>query len=260
MNTPTDHPVLQVENLDIFYGTFQAVRKVSFDVRPGEIFGLLGPNGAGKTSTLSAAEGLIKPTSGTVRVAGYDIRRQPIYARACMGVQLQATSFQPELTVGEIIKLYAGLYGVELSNDKLRAILSEIMLLDHIDKRYGQLSGGQQQRVSLVIATIHNPELVLMDEPTTGLDPQSRRQLWTRIEAMRDKGHGILLTTHSMEEAESICDRIAIIDHGNIIAIDTPQAIIDKNRERPEVIRASRRGKITLEDVFIGLTGAEVRA
>jgi ABC-2 type transport system ATP-binding protein len=260
MKTTTDQPVLQVENLDIFYGNFQAVRNVSFEVRPGEIFGLLGPNGAGKTSTLSAAEGLIKATSGTIRVAGYDIRRQPLYARACMGVQLQATSFQPELTVGEIIMLYAGLYGVDFNPDQLLAILRDIKLQDQVAKRFGQLSGGQQQRISLVIATIHNPPLVLMDEPTTGLDPQSRRQLWARIEAMRDKGHGILLTTHSMEEAEAICDRIAIIDHGRIITTDSPQAIIDNNRERAEVIQASRRGKITLEDVFIGLTGEEVRA
>jgi ABC-2 type transport system ATP-binding protein len=259
MTTSTDHPVLQVENLDIHYGKFQAVRNVSFEVRPGEIFGLLGPNGAGKTSTLSAAEGLIRASSGTIRVGGYDIRRQPIYARACMGVQLQATSFQPELTVGEIITLYAGLYGVALSSNQLHAILTDIKLQDHIGKRFGQLSGGQQQRVSLVIATIHDPRLVLMDEPTTGLDPQSRRQLWVRIEAMRDKGHGIVLTTHSMEEAEAVCDRIAIIDHGQIITIDTPQAIIDNNRDRPEVVQASRRGRITLEDVFIGLTGEALR-
>jgi ABC-2 type transport system ATP-binding protein len=259
MNKPTDQPVLQVENLNIFYGDFQAVKNVSFEVRPGEIFGLLGPNGAGKTSTLSAAEGLVKPTSGTIRVTGYDIGRQPLYARACMGVQLQATSFQPELTVVEIIRLYAGLYGEEMSNDRVNSILSEIKLRDHADKKFGQLSGGQQQRVSLVIATIHNPPLVMMDEPTTGLDPQSRRQLWARIEAMRDKGHGILLTTHSMEEAESLCDRIAIIDHGRIITTDSPQSIIDTNRENPEVRSASRRGRVTLEDVFIGLTGEAVR-
>ncbi len=260
MNTSTNHPVLQVENLDIYYGNFQAVRNVSFEVLPGEIFGLLGPNGAGMTSTLSAAEGLIKASSGTISVAGYDIRRQSLYARACMGVQLQATSFQPELTIGEVIMLYAGLYGVNFNPDQLMAILRDIKLQDQVNKRFGQLSGGQQQRISLVIATIHDPQLVLMDEPTTGLDPQSRRQLWARIEAMRDKGHGILLTTHSMEEAEAICDRIAIIDHGRIITTDSPQAIIDNNRERPEVIQASRRGKITLEDVFIGLTGEEVRA
>jgi ABC-2 type transport system ATP-binding protein len=260
MNTSNNYPVLQVEGLNIYYGNFQAVRNVSFEVRPGEIFGLLGPNGAGKTSTLSAAEGLLKPSTGTVRVAGYDIAKQPLYARACLGVQLQATSFQPELTLTEIIQLYAGIYGVTLPQNQLDAILRDIKLQDHAAKRYGQLSGGQQQRVSLVIATIHDPRLVLMDEPTTGLDPQSRRQLWERIEAMRDKGHGIVLTTHSMEEAEAVCDRIAIIDHGQIITIDSPQAIIDNNRDRPEVIRASRKGKITLEDVFIGLTGADVRA
>ena len=260
MNTPTNQPVLQVENLDVRYGSFQAVRKVSFEVLPGEIFGMLGPNGAGKTSTLSAVEGLLKPSSGTIRVAGYDSRKQPFHVRASMGVQLQSTSFQTELTVAEIIQLYAGIHGISLNTEKTAAILTDIKLQDSANKRFGQLSGGQQQRVSLVIATLHNPPLVLMDEPTTGLDPQSRRQLWERMEAMRDRGHAILLTTHSMEEAESVCDRIAIIDHGQIITIDTPQAIIDDNRDNPEVIRASRRGKITLEDVFIGLTGSTVRS
>ena len=259
MSNSSRQPVLQVEGLDIWYGNFQAVKKVSFEVMPGEIFGLLGPNGAGKTSTLSAVESLIKPSAGAIRVAGYDTRRQTLYARACMGVQLQSTSFQPELTVAEILYLYAGIYGMSLDRQRLDTILRDIKLLDAAGKRFGQLSGGQQQRVSLVIATIHNPPLVLMDEPTTGLDPQSRRQLWVRIEDMRNKGHGVLLTTHSMEEAESVCDRIAIIDHGRIITIDTPQAIIDTNRDRPEVIHASRKGKITLEDVFIGLTGADVR-
>jgi ABC-2 type transport system ATP-binding protein len=259
MNTQ-HQPVLEVENLDVRYGNFQAVRQVSFHVQPGEIFGLLGPNGAGKTSTLSAVEGLLKPTAGAIRVAGYDNNEQPLHARASMGVQLQSTSFQSELTISEIIRLYAGIHGVTLTNERLSSILDAIQLKDAATKRYGQLSGGQQQRVSLVIATIHNPPLLLMDEPTTGLDPQSRRQLWERMEAMRDKGHAILLTTHSMEEAESVCDRIAIIDHGQIITTDTPQAIINDNRDRPEVIHASRRGRITLEDVFIGLTGAAVRS
>ncbi|HVU56330.1 MAG TPA: ABC transporter ATP-binding protein [Puia sp.] len=253
-------PVLQVDSLNVYYGSFHAVHNVSFEVRPGEIFGLLGPNGAGKTSTLSAVEGLLKPQSGNITVAGYSTREKPLYARANMGVQLQSTSFQPELTITEIIQLYAGIYGVDLSKEQVATILTNIKLQDSADKKYGQLSGGQQQRVSLVIATIHDPQLVLLDEPTTGLDPQSRRQLWIRIEAMRDKGHGILLTTHSMEEAEAVCDRIAIIDHGRIIATDTPQALIDGNRDKPEVIQASRKGKITLEDVFIGLTGTEVRS
>ncbi|HEY4206626.1 MAG TPA: ABC transporter ATP-binding protein [Puia sp.] len=253
-------PVLQVDNLNVYYGSFHAVSDVSFEVRAGEIFGLLGPNGAGKTSTLSAVEGLLKPQSGNISVSGYSTREAPLYARANMGVQLQATSFQPELTITEIIQLYGGIYGVDLSKEQVAAILTNIKLNDAANKKYGQLSGGQQQRISLVIATIHDPRLVLLDEPTTGLDPQSRRQLWARIEAMRDKGHGILLTTHSMEEAESVCDRIAIIDKGRIIVTDTPQTIIDSHRDMPQVIQASRKGRITLEDVFIGLTGEEVRS
>ncbi len=203
---------------------------------------------------------MLKPQGGKITVNGYDALTKPLYARASMGVQLQATSFQPELTVGEILKLYAGIYGVNLTREMLTRILTEINLADAAGKKYGELSGGQQQRVSLVIATIHDPSLVMLDEPTTGLDPQARRQLWERIEAIREKGHAVLLTTHSMEEAESVCDRIGIIDHGVVIAIDTPQGMIDRHRDDPEVIKASRRGRITLEDVFIGLTGKAVRS
>lgn len=252
--------VLNIEGLNVSYGNFQAVKDVSFYVEAGEIFGLLGPNGAGKTSTLSSVEGLVNYNSGAITVAGYDIKTKPLHARAAMGVQLQATSFQPELNITEILKLYAGIYGVKLTDADLQKILTDINLKEHEKKRFGQLSGGQQQRVSLVISTIHNPRLVLLDEPTTGLDPQSRRQLWERIEAIRENGNGVVLTTHSMEEAESVCDRIGIIDHGKIIAIDTPQALIEKHRNDPEVIAISRRGKVTLEDVFIALTGREVRA
>jgi ABC-2 type transport system ATP-binding protein len=252
--------VLQVRGLNIFYGNFQAVNNVSFEVKSGEIFGLLGPNGAGKTSTLNAVEGLLLPKSGEISIAGFNIRKQPIHAKANMGVQLQSTSFQPELTITEIIELYAGLYGVELNIDKLNTILKDIKLEEAASKRFSQLSGGQQQRLSLVISTIHDPILVILDEPTSGLDPQSRRHLWERYEAIRGKGHAILLTTHSMEEAESICDRIAIIDHGRVIAIDTPENLIDMHRNDPSVVSVSRRGKITLEDVFIGLTGRTVRS
>lgn len=257
---PASAPVLEVLNLNVTYGEFQAVKNVSFNVQAGEIFGLLGPNGAGKTSSLSAVEGLLVPESGIIRVAGYDVKTQPLFARANMGVQLQATSFQPELNVAEIIRLYAGIYGVDMTCEKLDSILSNINLREAGTKKFGQLSGGQQQRVSLVIALIHEPKLVLLDEPTTGLDPQARRQLWERMEFLRNQGHSILLTTHSMEEAEAVCDRIAIIDHGQVICTDTPQVLIDTHRNNPEVIRASRRGKITLEDVFIGLTGSQTRA
>jgi ABC-2 type transport system ATP-binding protein len=255
----TDTNILTVAGLNVNYGNFQAVKDVFFDVRKGEIFGLLGPNGAGKTSTLSAIEGLLKPQSGTIMVDGYNAQEKPLHARASLGVQLQSTSFQAELHVIEVLQLYAGVYGLSLTKSDILAILKNINLEDQAQKKFGELSGGQQQRVSLVIATIHNPRLVLLDEPTTGLDPQSRRQLWERIEAIREKGHAILLTTHSMEEAESVCDRIAIIDHGKIIEIDTPQALIDKHKNEPEVIAVSRRGRITLEDVFIALTGKEIR-
>ncbi len=256
----TGNYILQVKGLNVYYGTFHAVHDVSFDVLPGEIFGLLGPNGAGKTSTLSAVEGLLKPRSGSVIIAGYDTREKPLHAHAVIGVQLQATSFQPELTVIEVLQLYAGIYGIDMSKEKLVRILHDIKLQDAAGKKFGQLSGGQQQRVSLAIATMHDPRLVLLDEPTTGLDPQSSRQLWERMETMREKDHAVLLTTHSMEEAEAVCDRIAIIDHGRIIAIDTPQSLINTHRSNPEVISVSRRGKITLEDVFIGLTGKAIRS
>jgi ABC-2 type transport system ATP-binding protein len=250
---------LRVDDLSISYGSFKAVKEVSFHVKPGEIFGLLGPNGAGKTTSLSAIEGLIKADSGTIIVAGYDMKQQSLRAKANMGVQLQSSNFQQELTAPEIIELYAGLYGLPRLNGSLHGIMKELKLEDSFKKKFSQLSGGQQQRVSLYIATIHNPQLVLLDEPTTGLDPQSRRQLWERIEALRDKGNGIVLTTHSMEEAEAVCDRIAIIDHGRIIATDTPALLIEKHRNDPDVIAASRRGKITLEDIFIGLTGRTIR-
>ncbi|HTL07684.1 MAG TPA: ABC transporter ATP-binding protein [Chitinophagaceae bacterium] len=252
--------VLQVEGLHVTYGNFKAVDNVSFHVRAGEIFGLLGPNGAGKTSTLSCVEGLLQAQAGSITVAGYDVKLQPLHARANLGVQLQTTNFQPELTVAEILQLFAGIHGVPLTRERLQEILVSIKLEDAAHKRYGQLSGGQQQRVSLVIAMVHNPRLVLLDEPTTGLDPQSRRQLWERMEGLRDNNHGILLTTHSMEEAEAVCDRIGIIDHGRIIAIDSPQVLIDNHRNDPAVISVSRKGKITLEDVFIGLTGTTVRS
>jgi ABC-2 type transport system ATP-binding protein len=255
-----DNYILTVSGLNVFYGSLHAVQDISFNVLPGEIFGLLGPNGAGKTSTLSAIEGLFKPRSGRIDIAGYDTNEKPLHARAAIGVQLQATSFQPELTVTEILQLYAGLYGIAMNKEQTLAILRGINLETSANKKFGQLSGGQQQRVSLAIATMHEPRMVLLDEPTTGLDPQSRRQLWDRMESIRQKGHAVLLTTHSMEEAEAVCDRIAIIDHGRLIAIDTPQVLIDSNRTNPEVIKASRRGKITLEDVFIGLTGKAIRS
>ncbi|HZZ99483.1 MAG TPA: ABC transporter ATP-binding protein [Candidatus Paceibacterota bacterium] len=251
--------ILEVNDIRISYGDTKAVDGVSFSVMPGEIFGLLGPNGAGKTSTLSAIEGLLKPQHGSVHVAGFDIFQKPLNARVNMGIQLQSTSFQLDLHVSEIVALYSSLYGLNLSAQDIKSILEEVQLQDHAEKKAGQLSGGQQQRLALVIATLHNPQLLLLDEPTTGLDPQSRRQLWERIERMRDSGRSILLTTHSMEEARAICDRVAIIDHGQLITIGNPLALIEQYKDDPDVIALSRRGEVTLEDVFIALTGRHIR-
>jgi ABC-2 type transport system ATP-binding protein len=250
--------VLDVSDLSVSYRSVKAVDHVSLHINRGEIFGLLGPNGAGKTSTLSAIEGLVKPESGAVLVDGIDVRRHPALARSKMGVQLQATSFQPQLNVRQIVQLYAGLYGIEMLEGQITDGLDAIGLGHESQRLFKQLSGGQQQRLSLFIALIHNPVLLLLDEPTSGLDPQSRRQLWSRMEHLRDQGGSILLTTHSMEEAQAVCDRVAIIDHGSVLATDTPEELILQHRDDP-LVRQAARGAVTLEDVFIGLTGSEIR-
>jgi ABC-2 type transport system ATP-binding protein len=255
--SPSLQSALAVSDLRVTYGTKVAVDGVALDVREGEIFGLLGPNGAGKTSALSAIEGLVRPAAGSILVGGVDARSHPLEAKAQMGVQLQSTSFQADLNILEIVRLYAGLYGLKLSDEELRSRLSEIELQDDGSKRFLELSGGQQQRLSLLISTIHDPPLALLDEPTAGLDPQSRRQLWDRIEGFRKEGHSVLLTTHSMEEAQAVCDRVAIMNHGKIITVDTPEGLIRAHRDDPRV-REVARGEVTLEDVFIGLTGREV--
>jgi ABC-2 type transport system ATP-binding protein len=250
--------ILQVGDLTVAYGPKTAVDAISFEIRRGEIFGLLGPNGAGKTSTLSAIEGLVRPQSGSILLNSIDIRRHPTQARARMGVQLQATSFQSELKITEIVRLYAGLYGLRLSDQQIADGLRVIGLEDEASKPFRQLSGGQQQRLSLYIAVVHDPALLLLDEPTAGLDPQSRRQLWGRIEHIRQEGGSILLTTHSMEEAQAVCDRVAIMDNGRLLTVEGPHDLIEKHKNDPRV-RAVARGEVTLEDVFIGLTGSEIR-
>jgi ABC-2 type transport system ATP-binding protein len=255
---PSPEAILEVQDLTVAYGAKVAVSEVTFQIRRGEIFGLLGPNGAGKTSTLSAVEGLIKPRSGTVLLDGLDIRRNALEAKSRMGVQLQATSFQAELTIKQIIRLYAGLYGLALDDEEITRRLREVGLYAEADKPFKQLSGGQQQRLALQIAVVHEPALLLLDEPTAGLDPQSRRQLWGRIEHLRQQGGSILLTTHSMEEAQAVCDRVAIIDHGTLLTAETPRDLIQKHKDDPRV-REVARGPVTLEDVFIGLTGSEIR-
>jgi ABC-2 type transport system ATP-binding protein len=250
--------VLSVHDLTVAYGSKIAVDGISFEIRRHEIFGLLGPNGAGKTTTLSAIEGLRRPRSGGVVLNGADIVHQPALAKSQMGVQLQSTGFQSELTVRQVARLYSGLYGVVRSDEELDRALADIGLGRELDRTTKQISGGQLQRLSLFVAVIHDPMLLLLDEPTTGLDPQSRRHLWARIERIRDEGGSILLTTHSMEEAQAVCDRVAIIDHGRVLAVDTPAHLIEQHRDDPLVLAAAR-GPVTLEDVFIGLTGSEIR-
>jgi ABC-2 type transport system ATP-binding protein len=250
--------VLRVSDLSVSYGRRTAVDCITFQIERGEIFGLLGPNGAGKTSTLSAIEGLLTPRSGQVLVDGIDARTRPLEAKARLGVQLQASSFQSELSIEQIARLYGGLYGMRLSADEIGASMLAIGLKQESGKRFKQLSGGQQQRLALYIATIHDPLLLLLDEPTAGLDPQSRRSLWRRIEQLRGEGSSILLTTHSMEEAQAVCDRVAIIDHGALLALGTPADLIAEHQNDPRVLEVAH-GPVTLEDVFIGLTGSEIR-
>jgi ABC-2 type transport system ATP-binding protein len=258
LDEPGPKPILEISDLLVQYGSRTAVDRVGLEIGQGEIFGLLGPNGAGKTSTLSAIEGLVKPQSGRIEVDGIDVLRYPIEAKARMGVQLQSSSFQAELTIEQIARLYAGLYGVSLSRADIADRMSDIGLHSELGKPFKKLSGGQQQRLALFIAVIHRPRLLLLDEPTAGLDPQSRRQLWARIERLRADGGSILLTTHSMEEAQAICDRVAIIDHGKLQAVASPDELIAQHRDDPRVL-AVAHGEVTLEDVFIGLTGSDIR-
>ncbi|WP_285727402.1 ABC transporter ATP-binding protein [Psychromicrobium xiongbiense] len=257
-NDPPAPSVLDVHEVTVTYGERTVVDSVSFQIQRGEIFGLLGPNGAGKTSTLSAIEGLVRPASGRLLVDGIDVARQPLDVKVRLGVQLQSSSFQAELTIEQIARLYGGLYGMDLSKERIRESLRTIGLGEELGKKFKQLSGGQQQRLALFIATIHNPLLLLLDEPTAGLDPQSRRSLWRRIEQLQMEGNSILLTTHSMEEAQAVCDRVAIIDHGTLVTVGTPTELINQHRDDPRV-RAAAHGEPTLEDVFIGLTGSEIR-
>ncbi len=249
---------LRVRGLRVTYGSTVAVDGIALDVRQGEIFGLLGPNGAGKTSALSAIEGLLRPAAGDVTIGDVDARAHQLRAKGRLGVQLQSTSFHSNLTLVEIVRLYAGLYGVAFSPAQMSDRLAEINLQAEAGKRFRELSGGQQQRFSLLVATIHDPPLVLLDEPTAGLDPQARRQLWNRIERFRKERRSILLTTHSMEEAQAVCDRVAIMDQGKIIVVDTPAGLIEAHRDDPRV-REVAHGEVTLEDVFIGLTGRALR-
>lgn len=216
-------PVVEVRDLVKRYGSLAAVDGVSFSVEKDEIFGVLGPNGAGKTTMVEMIEGLRKPDSGSIRVLGIDALRERTRIKELIGVQLQTTTLYDEITVSEAIDLFGGYYRKSIPTARL---LEEVSLEDKKDSRVKQLSGGQKQRLALALALVNDPGVLFLDEPTTGLDPQARRNVWTMVSDLRKKGKTIILTTHYMEEAEELCRRVAIMDHGKIIALDTPDNLI----------------------------------
>ncbi len=247
--------IISVKNLVKNYGEFQAVKSISFDVYEGEIFGLLGPNGAGKSTTLEIIETLRQKTSGTIIVDGIDLDKDPAAIKKIIGVQLQTSGFYPGINLVELIQLFGGLYNRTV--DPI-ALLKKVNLEDKAKNKAKQLSGGQKQRFSIATTLINQPKIVFLDEPTTGLDPQARRNLWDLIREIRTNGTTVILTTHYMDEAEQLCDRIAIMDEGKLIKMDSPDKMIDElvagGFERPKQVKAAN-----LEDVFIHLTGREMR-
>ena len=247
--------IIEVQSLEKKYGDFTAVKGISFSVNEGEIFGLLGPNGAGKSTTLEIIETLREKTRGKVFVDGIDLDMQPNEIKKIIGVQLQTSGYYPGLNLTELIRLFSGLYNQPADINEL---LDLVNLKDKAKAKYKELSGGQKQRFSIATTLINHPKIIFLDEPTTGLDPQARRNLWNLISDIRNKGTTVIITTHYMDEAEALCDRVAVIDTGRIIAIDTPDKLIDdlvsSGFERKKEVKAA-----TLEDVFIHLTGKSLR-
>jgi len=248
-------PIISVKNLVKKYGSFTAVDQISFEVFEGEIFGLLGPNGAGKTTTLEILETLRDKTSGEVMVDGFSVGQDPGNIKKRIGVQLQAAGYYPNLNLTELIELFSGLYGIKVDPTEM---LVKVSLTDKAKARYKELSGGQKQRFSIATTLINNPRIVFLDEPTTGLDPQARRNLWDLIRSIRDAGTTVVITTHYMDEAEVLCDRVAFVDAGKVIGINSPDHFIDElvatGFEREKQVKSAN-----LEDVFIHLTGKELR-
>ncbi len=243
--------VIKVKNLVKKYGSLTAVDSISFSVSKGEIFGLLGPNGAGKSTTLEIVETLREKTSGEVTVCGFSLDKEAALIKQVIGVQLQSSGYYPGLNLIQLIELFAGLYNCSV--DPIQ-ILSMVNLQDKAKAKVKELSGGQRQRFSIATSLVNQPKVIFLDEPTTGLDPQARRSLWELIRSIQQRGTTIVLTTHYMDEAEYLCDRIAIMEKGKIIALDTPDFLIDQllesGLERKTVMQAAN-----LEDVFIHLTG-----
>ena len=253
-NTLID-PVIIANDIRKKYEDIDAVNGISFQVRRGEIFGMLGPNGAGKTTTVEILEGMRNADSGEAIIDGINVEKDPTSVKSIIGVQLQQNAFFDNLKLSEIVAMYAQLY--ETKVDPIE-VLSRVALEGRKNSKYAQLSGGQKQRLSIAVALVNDPVILFLDEPTTGLDPQARRQVWALVKKIRDDGATIVLTTHYMEEAEELCDRIAVIESGEIIAIDTPNALIDQllaTGFKPE----KRLREATLDDVFLNLTGRDLR-
>jgi ABC-2 type transport system ATP-binding protein len=247
--------IIEVKNLVKNYGSFNAVKGISFDVYEGEIFGLLGPNGAGKSTTLEIIETLREKTSGEVLVDGFNLDKDANEIKKIIGVQLQTSGYYPGLNLTELIRLFAGLYNRVIDPIEL---LKTVNLVDKAKAKYKELSGGQKQRFSIATTLINNPKIVFLDEPTTGLDPQARRNLWELVKNIRAGGATVIITTHYMEEAEYLCERVAIIDSGKIVAMDAPSKLID-NLIATGFESLKEVKQANLEDVFITLTGHALR-
>ncbi|WP_246943764.1 ABC transporter ATP-binding protein [Bacillus pinisoli] len=227
--------MIEVDGLVKRYEKHTAVSGVTFKVKAGEVFGLLGPNGAGKTTTIEMLVGLRKPDEGTARLAGFDIRKEIGKVKEVIGIQLQSTSLFELLTIQEIMEMYASFYPSHVS---IPGIIEEVLLTEKKKARIKTLSGGQKQRLAIALALIHDPKIVFLDEPTTGLDPQARRTLWDIIENLKAKGKTVVLSTHYMDEAHVLCDRIAIMDQGKLIALDTPATLV-KNLQSDSAVEFS---------------------
>jgi ABC-2 type transport system ATP-binding protein len=245
-------PVIRVSAIRKAYASTVAVDDVSFEVIAGEIFGLIGPNGAGKTTTLECVEGLRRPDRGTVSVLGLDPFRDVYALQKRIGVQLQEAQLQKRIKVWEAVDLWAHLYATNLDGARL---LGQLGLADKRDAWFMTLSGGQKQRLFIALALINDPEVVFLDELTTGLDPQARRAIWELVRGIRERGKTVLLTTHLMEEAERLCDRVAIIDHGRIVDVGTPRALVARHCSERAVVLDSEDG--SAERHFRGLARAE---
>ncbi|CAN5414929.1 ABC transporter ATP-binding protein [soil metagenome] len=247
--------MIEVKDLKKRYGDMQAVDGVSFSVKKGEIFGILGPNGAGKTTTLEMMETLRPIDGGTVTIDGINVAKDPQAIKYLIGVQPQTPAFQDKTKLTEVIEMFAAAYGERV--DAMQ-FLRDVDLEEKANSYVESLSGGQKQRLSITTALVHGPKVFFLDEPTTGLDPQARRNLWSLIEKLRDRGISVVMTTHYMDEAEVLCDRIAIMDNGKIVAIDTPKNLIKQLLKRG-FKKEQHVEQANLEDVFIDLTGKGLR-